>query len=110
MCIRDSNDPSTMAEQVERAWLAWLRATCAARTVVIVLEDLHWGDARTVSLVDAVLRDLAGGALLVLALARPEVDERFPELWAGRAQRLVLGRSGEERASGWHAKRSGARW
>jgi hypothetical protein len=89
------NDPSTMAEQVERAWLAWLRAMCAARTVVIVLDDLQWGDARTVSLVEAALRDLAEAALLVLALARPEVDERFPELWAGRAQRLVLGPLGK---------------
>jgi predicted Ser/Thr protein kinase len=89
-------DPPTMAEQVELAWLAWLRATCAARSLVIVLEDLHWGDARTVSLVEAALRDLAEGALLVLALARPEVDERFPELWAGRAQRLVLGPLGRK--------------
>jgi predicted Ser/Thr protein kinase len=90
------NDPSTMADQIELAWLAWLRATSAARTVVIVLEDLHWGDARTVSLVEAALRDLTEGALLVLALARPEVDERFPELWAGRAQRLVLGPLGRK--------------
>jgi predicted Ser/Thr protein kinase len=90
------NDPRTMAEQVERAWLDWLRATCAVRTVVIVLEDLHWGDARTVTLVEAALRDLTEGALLVLALARPEVDERFPALWAGRAQRLVLGPLGKK--------------
>jgi hypothetical protein len=85
------SDPATLAEQVERAWLAWLRAMCAARAVVIVLEDLQWGDARTISLVEAALRDLSDRPLLVLALARPEVDERFPELWVGRAQRLVLG-------------------
>ncbi len=89
-------DPRTMAEQVEAAWLEWLRAECAARPVVIVLEDLHWGDARTVSLVEAALRDLSDAALLVLALARPEVDERFPELWAGRAQRLSLGPLGRK--------------
>jgi hypothetical protein len=85
------SDPSTLAEQVERAWLAWLRAMCAARAVVIVLEDLQWSDARTISLVEAALRDLTDRPLLVLALARPEVDERFRELWVGRAQRLVLG-------------------
>jgi hypothetical protein len=91
------NDPQTMAEQVERAWLEWLRAACATRAIVLVLEDLHWGDARTVSLVEAALRDLTEeGALLVLALARPEVDERFPQLWGGRAQRLVLGPLGRK--------------
>ncbi len=89
-------DPGAMAEQVERAWLDWLRAMCAAQPVVIVLEDLHWGDARTVSLVEAALRDLTDAPLLVLALARPEVDERFPELWTGRAQRLVLGPLGRK--------------
>jgi predicted Ser/Thr protein kinase len=90
------HDPLAMAEQMERAWLAWLRATCRARPAVIVLEDLHWGDARTVALVEAALRELTEEALLVLALARPEVDERFPKLWAGRAQRLALGPLGRK--------------
>jgi eukaryotic-like serine/threonine-protein kinase len=89
-------DPMAMAEHVERAWLAWLRAACPARPVVLVLEDLHWGDARTVALVEAALRELPEEALLVLALARPEVDERFPDLWAGRGQRLALGPLGRK--------------
>ncbi len=90
------SDPLAMAEQVERAWLDWLRGTCTARPVVLVLEDLHWGDARTVALVEAALRELTEGALLVVALARPEVDDRFPDLWAGRAQRLALGPLGRK--------------
>jgi eukaryotic-like serine/threonine-protein kinase len=95
-------DPLAMAEQVERAWLAWLGAACAAGPVVLVLDDLQWGDARTVALVEAALRELAltDASLLVLALARPEVDERFPGLWAGHVQRLSLrplGRKASER-------------
>jgi len=90
------HDPLAMAEHVERAWLDWLRATCAARPAVLVLEDLHWGDARTVTLVEAALRELTDEALLVLALARPEVDDRFPKLWAGRVQRLELGPLGRK--------------
>jgi eukaryotic-like serine/threonine-protein kinase len=93
-------DPLAMAEQLERAWLAWLGAMCRARPVVLVLEDLQWGDARTVALVEAALRELTltptDGALLVLALARPEVDERFPNLWAGRAHELALGPLGRK--------------
>ena len=34
------------------------RAECAAQPVVLVLEDLHWGDLPTVELVDAALRSL----------------------------------------------------
>ncbi|HEV8319989.1 MAG TPA: protein kinase [Myxococcota bacterium] len=86
-------DALLMGDQVRRAWLDWLRAECAAQPVVLVLEDLHWGDGPTVRLVDAALRDAADRPLLVLALARPEVHQLFPGLWAERA--LVEQRLGE---------------
>ncbi len=65
-------------------WHAWLASECARRPVILVLEDLHWGDAPSVSFVDAALRAAKGRPLLVLAAARPEVHERFPGLFAGR--------------------------
>ena len=47
--------------------------------VLIVLEDLHWGDLGTVSFIDAALRNLREQPLMVLALARPDVSTRaFP--------------------------------
>ncbi len=58
--------------------------TSAARPLVLVLEDLHWGDLPTVKLVDAALRHLETRPLLVLAMGRPEVHQLFPDLWAGR--------------------------
>ena len=45
-------------------------AECSA-PVVIVLEDLHWGDSSTIAIIDASLRNLAHERLLVLAFARP---------------------------------------
>jgi len=77
-------DPLLMGEQMRRAWLDFLAAECAATPVLLVLEDLHWGDLPSVKFVDAALRDLQESALLVLAIARPEVEEQFPKLWAGR--------------------------
>src|SRR6185437_12882159 len=65
-------------------------AECAARPVLLVLEDLHWGDALTVKLCGRALRELEGSALMVLALARPEIDELFPDLWASAAQIVPL--------------------
>src|SRR5207247_8251823 len=54
-------------------------------------EDLHWGDAPSVQLVDAALRTLRDRPLMVVAFARPEVDERFTGLWAERdVQRISL--------------------
>jgi eukaryotic-like serine/threonine-protein kinase len=86
------NDPKLMSDQISRAFVDFLRAECAAHTVLIVLEDLHWGDASMVKLVESALRELAEAPLLVLALARPEVKDMFPHLWAGKAQEVPLSR------------------
>jgi tetratricopeptide (TPR) repeat protein len=77
-------DPMLMGDQMRRAFEDFLRAECAVAPVVLVLEDLHWGDLPTVKFVDAALRNLGDQRLLVLALARPEVHSLFPRLWAGR--------------------------
>jgi tetratricopeptide (TPR) repeat protein len=86
---------------MRRAWVDLLAAECAAHPLVLVLEDLHWGDLPSVKFVDAALRALPDAPLLVLALARPEVREIFPDLWAEREPQSIqlssLGRRASER-------------
>jgi predicted ATPase len=53
--------------------------------VAIVLEDLQWGDATSLKLLDLALRDLRDCPLLVVGFARPEVHQLFPRLWSERA-------------------------
>jgi tetratricopeptide (TPR) repeat protein len=77
-------DAQLMGDQIRRAWEDWVGAEASAGSVVIVLEDLHWGDLPTVKLIDYALAAHTGLPLLVLALARPEVKEAFPSLWQGR--------------------------
>ncbi len=85
-------DAMLMGDQMRRAWEDFLSAECAAQPVVLVLEDLHWGDLPTVKLVDAALRRLAEQPFLVVALARAEVHQIFPKLWAERGlQEIRLG-------------------
>jgi eukaryotic-like serine/threonine-protein kinase len=85
-------NPMLLGDAMRTAWEDWLTAECAAGPVLLVLEDLHWGDAATVRLVDATLRNLRDLPLMVLALARPEVQTIFPALWAERdVQTLKLG-------------------
>jgi tetratricopeptide (TPR) repeat protein len=74
--------PRVMADQICEAWLTWLRAECLQRTTVLMLEDLQWGDLPSLQLVDGALRQLRELPLLVIGLARPEVHEQFPRLWA----------------------------
>ncbi|WP_394830176.1 protein kinase [Pendulispora rubella] len=75
-------DRRTMVTHVTAAFLAFLRAECAAHPVLLVLEDLHWGDELTVRVIDALLRDCHDQPLMVLALARPEVADLYPKLWS----------------------------
>ncbi|MEZ4299491.1 MAG: protein kinase [Polyangiaceae bacterium] len=77
-------DPVLLGDRMRRAWEDWLAVECAAQPVVLVLEDLHWGDLPTVKFVDAALRNLPDIRLLVLAFGRPEVSAVFPRLWAER--------------------------
>jgi hypothetical protein len=83
-------DPLLMSEHVAEAALDLLRAECAARPMLLVLEDLHWSDALTVKLCGIAIKKLLGSPLMVLALARPEVDQIFPEVWSGVAQVVTL--------------------
>ena len=82
-------DHRVMNEQIGLAFLDWVTAECAAHPLVLVLEDLQWGDALTVKLVESALRDLGPGSLFVLALGRPEVDDVFPKL-LGEQRALTL--------------------
>lgn len=78
------HDAVLMGDQMRRAFQDWLAAETAQNPVLLVLEDLHWGDLPSVKFIDAALRALAERPLMVLALARPEVEEIFPEMWAER--------------------------
>jgi predicted ATPase len=83
-------DPRIMDDQITLAMLEFLRAECAERPLLLVLEDLHWGDALTVKLVATALRELGDRPLMVLGLARPEADKLLLKPWAGIAQPLPL--------------------
>ncbi|APR79097.1 Adenylate cyclase [Minicystis rosea] len=75
------NDVRLMHEQIVRAWADLLRAECAARAVVLVLDDLQWGDAPSIRCVGRALAMLKNAPFFVVGLARPEVSHAFPKLW-----------------------------
>lgn len=70
-----------IAEEIRRALLGWLEAQCQSSPLLFVVEDLHWADAATVSLLDEALLRLRGAPFLLFGLARPEAEGRFPSLW-----------------------------
>jgi tetratricopeptide (TPR) repeat protein/predicted Ser/Thr protein kinase len=75
-------DARLMGDSLRTAFEEWIASF--AHPVVLVIEDLHWGDVPSVRVLDSVLRNLSSRALFVLALARPEVSELFPSVWSER--------------------------
>jgi hypothetical protein len=87
------NDPQIMGVWLARSFVEWLAAECARRPLLVVLEDLHWGDLPSVTYIGEALRALSAMPFMVLALGRPELPETFPGLWAGAdPHELSLGR------------------
>jgi serine/threonine protein kinase/tetratricopeptide (TPR) repeat protein len=78
-----------MGDAMCAAWEDWLTTECAVQPVVLVLEDLHSGDAATVRMLDATLRNLHSLPLFLLVLARPAVHTRFPALWVERQVQMI---------------------
>ncbi len=88
--LRD--DPVLLGDALADAWRALISAECERGAVVLILEDVHAGDASSIKLIDGTLRVLADLPVVIIASARPEVHERFPRLWHGRGmQELRLG-------------------
>lgn len=76
-------DRQVLGEQIRRAWEELLLAETQQEPMVLVLEDLHWSDPSSIKYVEAAMRLLLTRPLFVLALARPEVSEKFPAMFAG---------------------------
>jgi tetratricopeptide (TPR) repeat protein len=84
-----AEDPRLIGDRMRDAWRAWITAECTSNPVVIILEDLHWGDLPSVRFIDAALSVARSQPLLVLATARAEVRDLFPNLWAERGLHTI---------------------
>ena len=60
-------------------------AECEQQPVILVVEDAHWIDVQSTQIIDRMLRALRDQPIWVLALSRPELDDRLPALWQERA-------------------------
>lgn len=75
-------DAQLMGDQIRRACRDLLDAETSAHPLLVVIDDLHWGDRATMEVLDRSLRDLGERPLLVLAMGRPELHDLHPGLWA----------------------------
>jgi eukaryotic-like serine/threonine-protein kinase len=83
------SDPRLMAEQMRQSFGDWLAAETAERPLLLVLEDVHWGDVPSVRAIDLALRRLHDRPVMVAAFGRPDVYDTFPGLWSEHGGHVV---------------------
>jgi class 3 adenylate cyclase len=70
-------EPSRAKEEVVRSLQMSLIANARQRPLVIVLSELHWADQLVLDLVDKMFDRLRNLPIVVLATARPDLEERW---------------------------------
>ncbi|MFL5281228.1 MAG: response regulator [Rhodopila sp.] len=76
-----SLSPGLRRQAMQDALRATFVLTSQRQSLVLLLEDLHWADAPSLGLLDALVEGLAAQRILVLATFRPE----HRPAWAGRS-------------------------
>ncbi len=74
---RADHDRTWTREEILRALTDFGDAETRAGPLLVVLEDLHWADAASLSFVGEVAEALAARPLVLWALGRPELEERL---------------------------------
>ncbi len=83
--------PAAMADQLSRAFAEVVRAAASGRPLVVLIDDFQWCDRASLRLFEGALRELASCGILLVVLARPEVDEHLVGAFEGLAvERMVL--------------------
>ena len=73
-----------MTSPAEIAWAVRRLLECCAEEaqLIVVFDDLHWGEPVLLDLIEHVADFSRGAAILILCLARPELLDRRPG-WGG---------------------------
>jgi class 3 adenylate cyclase len=75
--------PLTARDRLHEAWVEFLDELAREQPLVVLFEDLHWAEQDLLDLLERLVRELSGPAL-VLCTARPELLDRRPTWGAGR--------------------------
>ncbi|MBV8563322.1 MAG: AAA family ATPase, partial [Actinobacteria bacterium] len=78
--------------QQEISWAAraWAEQLAAAQPLVLVFEDVHWGEEPLLELIEHLAAWVRSQPLLLLCIARPELLDERPSWGGGRIRSLTL--------------------
>ncbi|MBV9946645.1 MAG: protein kinase [Myxococcales bacterium] len=84
-------------DDIHKAFADVLARELDAGPLLLRLEDIHWADLGSLRAVDYALSVLVDRPLLVVATARPEARELYPDLWHRRSVTEIRLRELDER-------------
>jgi len=78
--------------QQEIAWAvrSWAEQLAAAQPLVLVFEDVHWGEEPLLELIEHLAAWVRTAPVLLLSLARPELLDEHPSWGGGRIRTATL--------------------
>ena len=82
LSVAEADSTGGRREESFAAWTRFFAALAEVGPLVLVFEDLHWADDNMLDFVEHIAGWSAGGPLLVLCTARPELLERRTS-WGG---------------------------
>jgi class 3 adenylate cyclase/tetratricopeptide (TPR) repeat protein len=71
-------ETATSAEEIAWAFRKTLEHAAAERPLVVVFDDIQWGEETFLDLIEHVALLSSGASILLLCIARPELTERRP--------------------------------
>lgn len=80
---RSAEDAGSVTE-IHQAFTHALREQLERGPLVLYLEDIHWADLGSLRALDYALAQLADRPLCIIATARPDYRDLFPDLWQKR--------------------------
>ena len=94
--------PAREREETFRALLQWLLACSGKRSVLFVIEDLHWIDASTLEFLGHFIREGPHDRILTVLTSRPEFKTPWPVL--AHQTTLALNRLTRRQVAEWMRK------
>jgi class 3 adenylate cyclase/tetratricopeptide (TPR) repeat protein len=73
------SEATTSAEEIAWAFRKTLEQAAVERPLVVVFEDIHWGEETFLDLIEHVALLSSSASILLLCIARPELSERHPD-------------------------------
>ncbi len=72
------------------AWRTAIEAAARRSPLILVFEDLHWSSDSLLDLVESIMQPTGDAAVLIIAVARPELLDRRPGWGGGRRNYVAL--------------------